>query len=188
MANQIISRADARVQGHRRYFTGIPCKRGHVAERHVSNLTCMECQREKAAAAYPMRDKVAERQRLAGWREANREKVNARSRAANATSERKAYTAAWYKANKERARPAKLARYAEQRAERVAYSKAWAEANPGKVRAWKEKNKEKIKLRNARRRKENRDQIYASNHKRRALKKNSGGTHTGADVAAILKA
>ena len=29
--------------GKRRYFTGIPCRRGHVAERQVTNGACVKC-------------------------------------------------------------------------------------------------------------------------------------------------
>jgi hypothetical protein len=50
----IISRAEARALGLKRYFTGEPCKRGHVAERGVSCPGCMECirgrMRERRAA------------------------------------------------------------------------------------------------------------------------------------------
>jgi hypothetical protein len=42
---QIISRAEAKAKGLKRYFTGKPCKHGHVAERQVSNATCVECER-----------------------------------------------------------------------------------------------------------------------------------------------
>lgn len=40
---EIISRREAAQRGLIRYFTGEPCKRGHVAERIVSNCVCMEC-------------------------------------------------------------------------------------------------------------------------------------------------
>jgi hypothetical protein len=42
---QIISRAEAKAKGLKRYFTGKPCKHGHVAEREVFNATCVECER-----------------------------------------------------------------------------------------------------------------------------------------------
>ena len=42
---QIISRAEAKAKGLRFYFTGKPCKHGHVAERVVLNATCVECER-----------------------------------------------------------------------------------------------------------------------------------------------
>ena len=30
-----------------KYFTGIPCKRGHISERYVSDRCCVECKRER---------------------------------------------------------------------------------------------------------------------------------------------
>ena len=42
---QIISRAEAKAKGLKRYFTGKPCKHGHVAERQLFNATCVKCQR-----------------------------------------------------------------------------------------------------------------------------------------------
>ena len=40
------TRAEARALGLPRYFTGKPCKRGHVAERYVSVSQCVECKRQ----------------------------------------------------------------------------------------------------------------------------------------------
>jgi len=37
----------AKEHGLTRYFTGIPCKRGHVAERLVANQTCTKCQLDR---------------------------------------------------------------------------------------------------------------------------------------------
>jgi hypothetical protein len=42
---QVISREEARQQGLKHYFTGKPCKRGHVAKRYVSTHVCVECGR-----------------------------------------------------------------------------------------------------------------------------------------------
>ncbi len=38
-----IDRATARDLGLVRYFTGKPCRKGHIAERWVSSMTCIEC-------------------------------------------------------------------------------------------------------------------------------------------------
>ena len=38
-----IARLDASSQGLTRYFTGKPCKNGHVLERMVANGTCVKC-------------------------------------------------------------------------------------------------------------------------------------------------
>lgn len=45
MASPIPSPAkrEAIAAGKTRYFTGKPCKRGHVAERLVCNNACVEC-------------------------------------------------------------------------------------------------------------------------------------------------
>jgi hypothetical protein len=39
----IVTLAEARAEGLARYFTGKPCKRGHVAERTVVSRACLEC-------------------------------------------------------------------------------------------------------------------------------------------------
>lgn len=43
---EIISRQDAKALGLKRYFTGTPCKHGHICERQVSNSACVVCHRE----------------------------------------------------------------------------------------------------------------------------------------------
>lgn len=40
---EIISRADAAARGSTRFFTGQPCKHGHVAQRWVANAGCVDC-------------------------------------------------------------------------------------------------------------------------------------------------
>jgi hypothetical protein len=71
---QIITRKEAQAQGLRRYFTGKPCKRGHVDEHRV-NGGCLTCIREK--------DRNAKReQRLRdpeGARERDRNRVRPRT-------------------------------------------------------------------------------------------------------------
>lgn len=42
---QIISRSEATQLNLNSYFTGKPCKHGHIAERRVSNGECRECSR-----------------------------------------------------------------------------------------------------------------------------------------------
>ena len=45
-----VSLNEAREKRLTRYFTGVPCKHGHIAERIVSTRTCVDCKREKDAA------------------------------------------------------------------------------------------------------------------------------------------
>lgn len=42
----IISREDARQQGLTKYFTGIPCKNGHIGSRYVKTGQCCECRKQ----------------------------------------------------------------------------------------------------------------------------------------------
>lgn len=42
----VISRAEAKQAGLKRYFTGTRCLYGHVAERMVRNADCVECRKE----------------------------------------------------------------------------------------------------------------------------------------------
>lgn len=41
--NKIVSRSEAARNGIARYYTGKPCKHGHVCERQVTNGCCIEC-------------------------------------------------------------------------------------------------------------------------------------------------
>lgn len=45
MATELISRSEARARGLSKYFTGEPCKRGHVSERYVGGC-CVVCSSE----------------------------------------------------------------------------------------------------------------------------------------------
>ncbi len=42
--------SDAAAKGFRRFFTGRPCRAGHLADRYVSNRQCVACNREKAVS------------------------------------------------------------------------------------------------------------------------------------------
>lgn len=44
---EVISRKEALSLGKTHYYTGIPCKHGHITKRLVSNWTCCECINER---------------------------------------------------------------------------------------------------------------------------------------------
>ena len=48
----IIKRRHAKEQGLKYYFTGKPCKKGHMAERLVSNGLCVECRKQYSKKWY----------------------------------------------------------------------------------------------------------------------------------------
>jgi hypothetical protein len=49
---KVITRTQARKQGLPHYYTGKPCKYGHVAERAVRNCDCMLCERIRCRERY----------------------------------------------------------------------------------------------------------------------------------------
>lgn len=70
MSDNLLARDQAEALGLPRYFTGKPCRNGHVAERYVANNDCVACA-------------PAKRQRVS---EELREKRNAKRRAEYAAS------------------------------------------------------------------------------------------------------
>lgn len=111
MANEIITRAEARALGRTRYFSGKPCKRGHYDERVVSSDVCCQCNREAARRAY-----------------------KPHPRRALTPEERRAYKAAWYVANRDRIAAKRAENPGKYREINIASAKAWVAANPDRAR------------------------------------------------------
>jgi hypothetical protein len=78
MTTTTITKKDALTQGLKRYFTGVPCKRGHVSERMVSSAICLDCHREKMSARYHA-DPEAAREYNRDYERANRAAATART-------------------------------------------------------------------------------------------------------------
>jgi len=107
---KIISRQEAKSRGLTRYFTGKPCKHGHVAERLIGNSGCAECDRLRAKA------------KNAAWVAKNPEK-------------RKAQKKRHYEKNKPKVLAA-CAEYREANKEAIcAYFKRYKQENKAKVNA-----------------------------------------------------
>ncbi len=131
-----ISRPDAKAKGLQRYFNGKACPQGHVAERYVSTYQCVDCIAQQAPAwAKANPDETADISRryrkanpgkVKAWKsadqkrqspallarkrryvEANRDKVNARTKAWElAHPDLCAAKSARYQASKKRRCPA----------------------------------------------------------------------------------
>lgn len=159
---KLTSRKDAKKLRLKRYFTGKPCKRGHVDERQTSNNTCLSCSRQLLNAynhAHPEKG----RNRARKWRVNNpeREINNKRAWRQNNPDYDKIVGSVWRLAN-----PDKVKRY----------KKKWRDENPERMRliskAWRVANPALLK-------------VYKQ--ARRAKIANAGGSHTVADIEAILK-
>ena len=59
----IISRAEAIARGLNKFFTGKPCKRGHISEKYVDNYGCVQCTAQRAVG-YSKTEAGKERQRI----------------------------------------------------------------------------------------------------------------------------
>lgn len=67
---QIISRAGAKAQRMKRYFSGTPCRQGHVAERLTANYRCSICMAADTRSRHA-RDPSWKRAARARWRQRN---------------------------------------------------------------------------------------------------------------------
>jgi len=129
-----MTRKEALAAGLPHYFTGKPCKRGHVSARTTERGMCLECSREWAAERYASDPKAAAeisrrwREKNPGYADANRDRINANSakhRRSNLTAG--ASYAATRRARKAKATPrwfSELDRLVMSEAERLAKHRA----------------------------------------------------------------
>lgn len=99
----ITSRKTARDNGLRRYFTGVPCRRGHLADRATLTGDCIKC-RDDRVRAWDDANKDRRYAIRQEWRVKNKDKERASQRAWTERNKDlvKAYGSAYYRANKER--------------------------------------------------------------------------------------
>jgi hypothetical protein len=74
-----ITRKEAKEQGLKQYFTGKPCKRGHVSNRLLSTGVCLECSKLRCSQ-FHYENTEYNKQRRQKWREQNLDKANATNR------------------------------------------------------------------------------------------------------------
>src|SRR5271157_247897 len=123
----LISRQEAKAQGLKRYFTGKPCKHGHVAERLVLDGNCLGCAR------------ISAKKGSANYRKNRPEKVNAWLYE-KSEEDRRAFWAD--QARKQRAKfPEKHKQYGKKHYERnkselLARNKIWVQSNKDKLNAY----------------------------------------------------
>lgn len=123
----LVSKEDARNQGSKRFFTGVPCKNGHISERNTNSGRCLGCIKE-----YTDRNKVSLAAYQVEWHRVNRDRQR-RYREEN-KCRIKEKSAEWHRDNKDRV--SKI-------------SKEWELANKERRRElnkiWREVNKDHVK-------------------------------------------
>lgn len=129
---KIISRKEAKEQGFKKYFTGKPCARGHIAKRSLNNGSCVEC---RVDYYQENKGRIAERDK--SYRQENKEKVAERMKA-------------YYQENKEKLAERGKA-YRKGNKEKIAEAmKTYYEGNKEKLselrKVYYQENKEKFKV------------------------------------------
>jgi 5-methylcytosine-specific restriction endonuclease McrA len=166
---KLISRKEAKTLGLKRYFTGLACQNGHMAERNTKTCACIICGTQKSLARQKANpEKAAARKRL--WRQNNRERSNA-------------YFRQWRQDNLERSTELKR----DWRAKNRGYGSQWCRDNPDKVAKSVAKRKEKAAARQREWRRANRAKCQAYSLNYLARLKNAPGYFNEADIEAILE-
>jgi 5-methylcytosine-specific restriction endonuclease McrA len=150
-------RQQAIAAGKRRYFTGVPCPKGHISERTVDNSGCVACQDATRA-------KNRERQRAYTREHYAKNKATYIEKAAE-----------WQHNNPEKRRDI--------RKRWIAENPEWASENGGR---WARENSDRAKENAYRWRRENPDQFKAIAINRRARVAANGGRISGAEIKAII--
>jgi len=116
---EIISKKEAKAAGLSKFFTGCPCRVGHIAERYLCDGNCTECVAKRARDWYRDNHEHALATKAA-YRKANPETNCAQTMAAwraNNPERARQNSETWYQNNKERCSE---------------NAKVWARANPGR--------------------------------------------------------
>ena len=135
----IITRAEAQAQGLKRYFTGKPCKHGHIAQRYTGNKKCVGCDNAgQARLRQEHPELVAERKKRSY--EANKEQVLAQQKKYHERNrtQRLQTMAAYREANRQTLRD-----------KQRAYQEANKAAMPTRKKASYQKHRTQILLRQA---------------------------------------
>ena len=159
----IVTRADAKAAGLKWFFTGKPCKRGHISERWANYGACLRCQKIANAKSYAD-DPSASMARARKWEAENPDRA-------------KEHSSRNYRKNFQKAKADSARRYAANKDGARAYIAQWQRENRVRVDAskakWRRKNSDSIRL-----------WVVA----RRAMKRGAEGHYTVDDIASIKKA
>ena len=170
---EIISREDAIEAGLVWYFTGVPCRNGHVDRRRVTTKKCHQCSKDNSKRFFKKHPEIAKK-----WAQENKERLRDLKRISR-------------EKNPEREKDTQR-RYRERHPESAANrSKEWREKYPERYkeisRISREKRREAAKEYAKKFRKEHPDICRNYAHIKRARKRNAKGTHNAQDIARIYE-
>lgn len=94
-SGELITRQEAKAAGLKRYFTGQPCRHGHISERQATTSVCVQCYRIRIKEKQP---RTYQLQKL--WRARNGDKVRAQAKRRSSKPHVKARNAERYRQKK----------------------------------------------------------------------------------------
>ncbi len=178
---KIVFRKEAVASGLKHYFTGRPCKHGHIDRRHVYNGVCLSCLNANAKR-WSKRNASRCAARMRRWRAQHPERDRVTRKKSNAK---------WYAKNVAWAREYGRQRYVKKREHIRTIAKLYRSKNKEKLRAtnkkWRGQNGEYLRQVKREWAAANVERCRVYKRNRRARKRRNGGTHTAADIAALLK-
>ena len=172
---ETIYRTIARAQGLKRFFTGEPCRHGHVSERWVNDGKCIECGKV-LNAKFHSKNPEKHKGYMRKYYEANSEKLieSSRNYHQNNPEIGKKAAAKWRRNNLEKARE-NTRNYMRDNVEKAKeWSRKWYYDNPERCkennRRWREENQERIKETGRAWRQSNPEKMTANSMRRHAGK------------------
>lgn len=158
----IVTRAEAKAAGLKRYFTGEPCKHGHISQRQTTNNKCWGCKTPNTKAY------------MDAWLAKNPDR-------------RKAHTKAYWARHRKHYQD-----YYQQNIDRIrTRNAAWRKDNPEAYRRlvaeWQKANPDRVKRNHRNWVLKNPEKLAVEARKRRSRKQAAEGTHTAADILALLE-
>lgn len=124
---EIITRKEAAERGLKHFFSGKPCKHGHLDRRHASNGVCVSCAGMHNKANVGKYQETRDR-----WREENKSRVQEQDRVR---------ARLWHHSNKDRYRETNRAWATANREHLRTYQRQWRDENRESVREQLKRNK-----------------------------------------------
>ncbi len=172
---EVVTRDSAIERGLKTYFTGKPCKSGHLSERRTASRHCIECAH---AAVKKWAD--SHKEQKAKYDEARKESYKER---------RKMLSAILYSLKRDD--PLEKLKRANRRQEKREYhsarNKQYRANSAERLAQYRLDNKERIKAYIKNHYMNNKEVYYAHNRARRAKLKAVGGAHTAQDILRMMK-
>lgn len=139
---KFISKKEAASIGLRKYYTGVPCKRGHLSERFIGNGGCCQCKYEREKEN-PEKKKENDKK----YRESHKDKIRETQKQwVKSNPEKNSATKKRY-ADKhpERVKNSSKKSYHKHKVKRLAYNQEWSKNNADKRRLYAENYKTRNK-------------------------------------------